>query len=639
MSDSPLDSKDPRGELDEAAPDERLGKLRKLIVAPTDDRIDRLEQQLDDPDQRAREISRVLPQAVVLGAAKDDELASALAPITESAIRASIQRDRRILVDALFPVMGPAIRKAIASTVQGLIQNFNLLLEHSVSIKGLRWRLEALRTGRSYAEVVLLNTLVYQVEQVFLIHRSSGLMVQHVVAKTAVAQNPDMVSGMLTAIKDFVQDSFGANQDDTLDTFQVGERKVWVEHGTHAMLAVVIRGNPPVELREMMRDSLDDVHFNKSQLLADFDGDAAPFDTIRPTLTGLLQIQFKKPQNKISYKLIVLGVVSAVLLIWGLFHWSSTLRRWAYFHEQLRNQPGIVVTDINKKDGRRHVYGMKDPYALEPAALLKTAGIAPGKVAFHWEPYQSAHPEFVLRRVSALFKPPASIELTIDQGVLQAVGSARGLWIEDARRLARMVPWIDQYIDRLVVDIGHHLQQPETISLTLDGKILRASGSAPQAWILAARTDAALLPGIETYDDADVVDADEQAWIENTRAINDAAFYFDTGGNKLAKGQNKQFRSFIGAVKGLIALSELLDRRLRIDVIGHADQTGDAGRNKALSRKRASTFADLLIGAGINKRFIVIRAAGSDDPIQPEINATNRLFNRRVVFKVHRTDT
>ena len=102
--------------------------------------------------------------------------------------------------------MGPAIRKAIAATIQGLIQNFNQILEHSFSIKGLRWRLEALRTRRPFAEVVLLHTLVYQVEQVFLVHRKSGLLIDHVVAKTTVPQNPDLVSGMLTAIKDFVQE-------------------------------------------------------------------------------------------------------------------------------------------------------------------------------------------------------------------------------------------------------------------------------------------------------------------------------------------------------------------------------------------------------------------------------------------------
>ena len=203
-----------------------LDELRSLIVGTTERRVERIQDRLDNPEQRADDISRVLPRAVSLSASRDGKLATALLPLTERAIRASIKKDRQVFVDVLFPVMGPAIRKAIAATIQGLIQNFNQILEQSFSIKGLRWRLEAFRTRRPFAEVVLLHTLVYQVEQVFLVHRESGLLIDHVVAKTAVTQNPDLVSGMLTAIKDFVQDSFGAAQEDTLDTFQVGRRKV-----------------------------------------------------------------------------------------------------------------------------------------------------------------------------------------------------------------------------------------------------------------------------------------------------------------------------------------------------------------------------------------------------------------------------
>ena len=82
-----------------------------------------------------------------------------------------------------------------------------------MSKQGLKWRFEALRTRKPFAEVILLHTLVYQVEQIFLIHKDTGLTLQHVVSKAELANDPDLVSGMLTAIKDFVQDSFGAQRE------------------------------------------------------------------------------------------------------------------------------------------------------------------------------------------------------------------------------------------------------------------------------------------------------------------------------------------------------------------------------------------------------------------------------------------
>jgi hypothetical protein len=53
----------------------------------------------------------------------------------------------------------------------------------------------------------------------------------HVVGSTGAMQNADIVSGMLTAGRDFVQVSFGGQRAEVLDNFQVGELTVMVEQG------------------------------------------------------------------------------------------------------------------------------------------------------------------------------------------------------------------------------------------------------------------------------------------------------------------------------------------------------------------------------------------------------------------------
>ena len=55
--------------------------------------------------------------------------------------------------------------------------------------RSLKWRFEAWRTGRPFAEIVLLKTLVYRVDQVFLIHKETGLLLQHVVADEVRAKD------------------------------------------------------------------------------------------------------------------------------------------------------------------------------------------------------------------------------------------------------------------------------------------------------------------------------------------------------------------------------------------------------------------------------------------------------------------
>src|SRR4029453_14302380 len=203
---------------------------------------------LEDPALQARDVRRVLAAAVELGS-KDPHLKRALAPTIEETIYDLVRRNPRPLADALFPIIGPAIRKAVATTLSGMLESLNTTLEHSLSWRSLQWRLDARRTGRSFAEIVLLNTLVYRVEQVFLIHRPSGLLLQHLMAPGAPAQDPDLVSAMLTAIRDFVGDSFKVREDEGLQTLKVGELSVWVEKGPHRVVAVVVRGTAPPALR------------------------------------------------------------------------------------------------------------------------------------------------------------------------------------------------------------------------------------------------------------------------------------------------------------------------------------------------------------------------------------------------------
>ena len=55
-----------------------------------------------------------------------------------------------------------------------MMESLNRTVEHSFSWRALAWRWTALRTGKPFAEIVLLNTLEYRVEQVFLVHAESS---------------------------------------------------------------------------------------------------------------------------------------------------------------------------------------------------------------------------------------------------------------------------------------------------------------------------------------------------------------------------------------------------------------------------------------------------------------------------------
>ena len=127
--------------------DPKLEALRSVILDEDRTAIAKLQQKFDDPQQFAEAISSVLADAFALAGSKDEQLAKVLAPTLEKATQASIRNNPGTMVGILYPLMGPAIRKSMAESLDGTLQRLNQAFKHSFSWQGLRWRLEAFRSG------------------------------------------------------------------------------------------------------------------------------------------------------------------------------------------------------------------------------------------------------------------------------------------------------------------------------------------------------------------------------------------------------------------------------------------------------------------------------------------------------------
>jgi OOP family OmpA-OmpF porin len=434
-------------------PAAKFSELRSLLVGPEQRQLHALQTRLEDPAAQARDVSRVLATAVELRT-RDPHLQRALAPTIEEAITTSVRRNPRPLADALFPIIGPAIRKAISATLNGMLESLNTTLEHSLSWRSLRWRLDARRTGRPFAEIVLLNTLVYRVEQVFLIHRPSGLLLQHLTASGTTAQDADMVSGMLTAIRDFVQDSFEVADDEGLQTLKMGDLSVWIEQGPHALLAVVVRGTAPPSLRTTLQQALEAVHAQYSDLLESFEGNAARFEGARPLLEACFQQEFRgrERQRGIPPRLMLIAAVLLLALgVWAFFALRAR-SRWNGYVNALRAQPGLVVVSTGRAAGKYVVTGLRDPLVPDPGTLLPAHNLGADLVEGRWELYQALHPSIVIARARQLLAPPGGVSLELEDGVLIAAGPAPVAWIETAVQVAPFVPGVARFEAGPVID-------------------------------------------------------------------------------------------------------------------------------------------------------------------------------------------
>lgn len=87
--------------------------------------------------------------------------------------------------------------------------------------------------------------------------------------------------------------------------------------------------------------------------------------------------------------------------------------------------------------------------------------------------------------------------------------------------------------------------------------------------------------------------------------------------------------SFYSVLNGVSMVLKEYDKTV-VDVAGHADSTGNADSNMALSQRRASSVSNYLAAQGINTQRLITVGYGQDRPIASNATPEGRAQNRRV---------
>jgi OOP family OmpA-OmpF porin len=561
-----------------SASEDSFAQLRSIILGPEQRKLQALQAEIRDPAAQTSHVSRVLPDALQLRA-HDPQLKRALAPSVEDAIAASVKKNPQALADALFPVIGPAIRKSVAHAFDAMIDSINQTIERSVSWHAVQWRWTAWRTGKPYAEVVIANTLDYRVEQVFLIHRETGLLLQHVAVDSKGTQDPDQISGMLTAITDFARDSFHVGRADTLESARVGDLAVSIVQGPHAMLAAVVRGSIPTAVRNLFETTLESVHRQFAPVLQGFAGDASGFEDSRPLLEACLVSQRRQPRSRPSYRGWILAATALVLAlgVW-LFFDMRDRRRFNAYLERVAAEPGVVLLASHRRGGSYFVAGLRDPLARDPIEFAAAAALPAAAIQGRWEPYEALHPPFVTTRAALLLRPPDGVTLAYDTGVLTATGSAAQQWIDDTQRLAPAIAGVRQF---------------------------RFEGES---------TEKRLATEIEK-----------------------ARIGFAKGQSSIDPPHQKTIDGLVAQFRQLDAALTSSRRRARVEILGYADSDGSEDLNSVLSQARANRVRDALATAGLSQIDFSARGLGRA-PVLPGVTEAEKGQNRRTSFRVHLGD-
>tara|TARA_R110002096_G_scaffold22547_10_gene72349 strand:- start:3046 stop:4749 length:1704 start_codon:yes stop_codon:yes gene_type:complete len=544
-----------------------LDQLKQLLFGAETEALNSIAERVERRDVRTADIADVLPEAIHQSHKKNGELVeSLLAPVGEC-LQQEFRNDPQTYGDALYPVIGPAIRKAIMHALRNFSQQINEAVEHSISPKGLKWRWQASRAGVPYGEYVLQKTMLYRVEQAYLISRENGLLIGHVHHEASRIKDSDAVSAMFTAIQDFVKESFSPDRTGRLESADMGEFTLWAVHGPHALLVCVIRGVPPKSLRAELTAILERIHFRYGEAIREYKGDTASIPDVELELQRCLKFEARAEasvkRKGPSIGALVLGLVLLLAVAYFAARSWTASKELEQFSSALSASPGIHLAEARRSGNQFMIRGLRDPLADEVYSIAEALDIPSERISSDMQPFYSLQPEIIERRAAALFG------------------------------------------------------RTDSVSYMVSGTTLKVTGDAPWSWRKQIVNGWGSLAGIEALDISGLTSNDRTRFAQRVTELDGATFYFDAGVS-LREGGAVELREFVARVRQLQDDAPKMGYALQASVIGSTDSRGDALTNERLSSQRADIAINALQEAGIAAEHVMQEAPDSvnDVPIQ-----------------------
>jgi hypothetical protein len=347
--------------------DEALGTIRRILLEPSIiERLARLEAELAHKTS-PEGIGAQMRAAFDYCQKNNIELAPFFEPMVERSIEKSIESNQPRMIGILYPILGGMVRKSVVASMKSFVLSINTVIEKSFSLDGIKWRIESWLTGVPIATIALKRSFIFRVEHIFLIHKGTARLLSAASAPDAVEADRVVFAGMLETVSTFVKDVFWQKEGVWLDHIDVGEFQIGLLDSASAVLACVVRGNPPPRLRDHLDDILEKVELSHgNQLLLATPTENDFYDCSELLSGGLVseKVAPKKPGIDLKTKLILAAAGMMTVFLVGKWLWEKVEatkieNRFASLASRMAALPDLVVTNISKNsDGTRRFQGL-----------------------------------------------------------------------------------------------------------------------------------------------------------------------------------------------------------------------------------------------------------------------------------------
>ncbi|WP_298506939.1 cell envelope biogenesis protein OmpA [uncultured Maribacter sp.] len=211
-------------------------------------RIEILEQNIEDSERLSAQVNPIVNKEL-----KEfvENIPHTLGPTITETLKEEIKNHKDEVVDALYPVLGKMIKKYVAQEMKMLSESINNQLSKRFSAKGMSRRFRSWFGNVSEEELLLSEISSAKIEQVLLIEKDSGILKGSFSKRKTIDE--DMISGMLTAIKSFVEDAFN-QKNQNLELIEYELYQIHLQSFVTHYIAVVISGNYDLKSKNKVQD-------------------------------------------------------------------------------------------------------------------------------------------------------------------------------------------------------------------------------------------------------------------------------------------------------------------------------------------------------------------------------------------------
>ncbi len=212
-----------------------------------------------------------------------------LAPGATMTLSVTVRVGQNVASGTLIPAFIEAAYTNSLGTLLGYARSRPLIVTVTIDYLPFVWALLGTLGGATVFAILVRRRTHVDIEDVFLVYRD-GVLISHLSRTLIQEKDEDVLSGMLTAVQEFVREAFQYGGRRELQELDFGDYRILIERGTYVYLALVYAGRESAALHRKVQAVIERIETEYASILETWEGDMEQFvgarDLLRHELLG-----------------------------------------------------------------------------------------------------------------------------------------------------------------------------------------------------------------------------------------------------------------------------------------------------------------------------------------------------------------